>query len=247
MSSCQLPASAVSSSECRSTAEVRKSRAGSWELGAGQLTAMNAIEVIHASKVYRRYGARRQFATLKSALLSRQPDPRPQAGRDVHRGARRVVHGAAPAAPSASSAATAPARARCSSWWPGSPSRRPGTVDRERADLGADRARRRVPPGDLRPRERLHQRHHARPDQAGDRPALRRDRRVRRARGVHRRAGQDLLVRACTCGWGSRWRSTSIPTCCSSTRCWRSATRASPTSASTSSPSSSAAARPSCS
>ena len=36
-------------------------------------------------------------------------------------------------------------------------------------DLGADRARRRVPPGDLRPRERLHQRHHARPDEARDR------------------------------------------------------------------------------
>jgi ABC-type polysaccharide/polyol phosphate transport system ATPase subunit len=31
----------------------------------------NAIEVIHASKIYRRYNRRRQFATLKSALLSR--------------------------------------------------------------------------------------------------------------------------------------------------------------------------------
>jgi ABC-type polysaccharide/polyol phosphate transport system ATPase subunit len=31
---------------------------------------MNAIEVTHVSKVYRRYGRRRQFATLKSALLS---------------------------------------------------------------------------------------------------------------------------------------------------------------------------------
>jgi ABC-type polysaccharide/polyol phosphate transport system ATPase subunit len=31
---------------------------------------MHAIEVIHASKVYRRYSRRRQFATLKSALLS---------------------------------------------------------------------------------------------------------------------------------------------------------------------------------
>jgi ABC-type polysaccharide/polyol phosphate transport system ATPase subunit len=31
---------------------------------------MTAIEVIHASKVYRRFGRRRQFATLKSALLS---------------------------------------------------------------------------------------------------------------------------------------------------------------------------------
>ena len=31
----------------------------------------NAIEVTHASKVYRRYSRRRQFSTLKSALLSR--------------------------------------------------------------------------------------------------------------------------------------------------------------------------------
>ena len=30
---------------------------------------MNAIEVVHASKVYRRYGHKKQFATLKSALL----------------------------------------------------------------------------------------------------------------------------------------------------------------------------------
>ena len=32
--------------------------------------AMNAIELSHVSKVYRRFGNRRQFATLKSALLS---------------------------------------------------------------------------------------------------------------------------------------------------------------------------------
>jgi len=32
---------------------------------------MNAIEVAHVSKIYRRYAQRRQFATLKSALLSR--------------------------------------------------------------------------------------------------------------------------------------------------------------------------------
>ncbi len=30
---------------------------------------MNAIEVVHASKVYRRFGHKKQFATLKSALL----------------------------------------------------------------------------------------------------------------------------------------------------------------------------------
>ena len=31
----------------------------------------NAIELTNASKIYRRYAHRRQFATLKSALLSR--------------------------------------------------------------------------------------------------------------------------------------------------------------------------------
>jgi ABC-type polysaccharide/polyol phosphate transport system ATPase subunit len=32
---------------------------------------MTAIEAIHVSKIYRRYARRKQFATLKSALLSR--------------------------------------------------------------------------------------------------------------------------------------------------------------------------------
>jgi ABC-type polysaccharide/polyol phosphate transport system ATPase subunit len=50
---------------------------------------MNAIEVTHASKIYRRYNRRRQFATLKSALLSRslvrdlEPDETFAAVRDV--------------------------------------------------------------------------------------------------------------------------------------------------------------------
>ena len=50
---------------------------------------MNAIEVTHASKVYRRYSRRRQFATLKSALLSRslvrdlEPDETFSAVKDV--------------------------------------------------------------------------------------------------------------------------------------------------------------------
>jgi ABC-type polysaccharide/polyol phosphate transport system ATPase subunit len=50
---------------------------------------MNAIEVVHTSKVYRRYNRRRQFATLKSALLSRslvrdlEPDETFSAVRDV--------------------------------------------------------------------------------------------------------------------------------------------------------------------
>ena len=31
---------------------------------------MNAIEVVNATKIYRRFGHKRQFATLKSALLA---------------------------------------------------------------------------------------------------------------------------------------------------------------------------------
>ena len=33
------------------------------------LIPMNAIEVVNATKIYRRFGHKRQFATLKSALL----------------------------------------------------------------------------------------------------------------------------------------------------------------------------------
>ena len=52
-------------------------------------SVMNAIEVLHASKVYRRFSHKRQFATLKSALLSRslirdlRPDETFTAMRDV--------------------------------------------------------------------------------------------------------------------------------------------------------------------
>ena len=74
---------------------------------------MNAIDVTNASKVYRRYSHRRQFATLKSALLSRSliRDLRPDETFTAVQ--RRDLHGAGRARRSASSAATAPARARC--------------------------------------------------------------------------------------------------------------------------------------
>ena len=74
---------------------------------------MNAIEVTNASKVYRRYSRRRQFSTLKSALLSRSliRDLRPDETFAAVQ--RRDLHRAARAGRSASSAATARARARC--------------------------------------------------------------------------------------------------------------------------------------
>src|SRR6185503_15360464 len=39
-------------------------------LCGGSLMAMNAIELTNVTKVYRKYARRKQFATLKSALLS---------------------------------------------------------------------------------------------------------------------------------------------------------------------------------
>ncbi len=65
---------------------------------------------------------------------------------------------------------------------------------RDGQGLGAHRARGRLPPGDLGARERRDQRRHARPHAAGDREEAARDRRVLGARGVHRRARQDVLL-----------------------------------------------------
>ena len=51
----------------------------------------NAIDAVNVTKVYRRYARKKQFATLKSALLNGQPGQRPAARRDVPGAARRVV------------------------------------------------------------------------------------------------------------------------------------------------------------
>ena len=153
----------------------------------------NAIEAVNVTKVYRRYARKKQFATLKSALLSGslvselQPDETFQALRGVSfsvpKGCTYGVIGRNGSGKSTLLKCVAGITR---------PTDRHG--QRRRPHLGADRAGRRLPPGDLGPRERLHQRHHARPVEARDPEALRRDRRVRRAPGLHRRAGQDLLV-----------------------------------------------------
>ena len=152
------------------------------------------IDVINVSKVYRRYAQKKQFATLKSAILNGsllgdlKPDEtfqalrrrvvlsaeglhlrrdRPQRLRQEHAAEVRGRHHASD-------------RRRRQGRWP---------------HLGADRARRRLPSGNLRPREHLHQRHHAGPHEEGDPAPLRRDRRVRGDAGLHRRAGEDVFVR----------------------------------------------------
>ena len=72
--------------------------------------------------------------------------------------------------------------------------RRRGRGRGQRPAVAVHRARRRLQPGADRARERPDQRDHARPHaQAGAR-ALRRDHRLRRARGLHRPQAQELLV-----------------------------------------------------
>ena len=58
----------------------------------------------------------------------------------------------------------------------------------------------------------------------GDPPQVRRDRRLRRGREVHRHAGQALLQRHVSCGWRSPSRRISSRKSCSSTKCSPSAT-----------------------
>ena len=74
---------------------------------------MNAIDVANVPKVYRRYGGRKQFATLKSALLRAKilRDLRPD--ETFPAAERRLVHRGASGRPTASSAGTGRARARC--------------------------------------------------------------------------------------------------------------------------------------
>ena len=133
---------------------------------------------------------------------------------------------------SASSARTARARARCSSAWPASCGPTRGAIATTRQDLGPARARRRLPSRALRAREHLPQRLDPRPEQEAAQPALRRDRRVRRPRAVHRHAGEELLVghvRAARVLGGDQRRPRHPAR---STRCSPSATRSSSASAS---------------
>ena len=124
--------------------------------------AMNAIELDHVTKIYRRYSGR-QFATLKSALLQRSilrdltPSETFPALTDVSfsvaKGSTYGVIGRNGSGKSTALKLVAGITKPTS-----------GTVKVDGPHLGAHRAGRRLPPRDLRARERLHQRHHARPD-----------------------------------------------------------------------------------
>ena len=182
-----------------------------------------AIELVNVSKIYRRYGGR-QFATLKSALLQRsilrdlQPSETFPALTDVSftvpKGSTYGVIGRNGSGQEHGAEA----------------GRRHHQADeRDGAGrgphLGAHRARRRLPSRDLRPRERLHQRHHARPHQARD-PASASTRSSSSPSSASSSTRRSRPTRpACTCASALPSRSTSIPTCCWSTKCSRSATK----------------------
>ena len=112
-----------------------------------------------------------------------------------------------------------------------------GTVQVNGQGLRPARAGRRLPSRAVRAGERLPQRRHPGALAEGAEAPLRRDRGLRWSRALYRRAGQELLVGHVCAARASRWRSTSIPTSCWSTRCWRWATRRSSASATRSSPS----------
>ena len=94
--------------------------AGGQERDTAHLYLMNAIEVVNVSKVYRRYARRKQFATLKSALLNGslirdlQPD-------ETFPALRGVTFSVPKAVPTASSAETDRANPPSSSASPASP------------------------------------------------------------------------------------------------------------------------------
>ena len=111
---------------------------------------------------------------------------------------------------------------------------RPRAGRGRRARLALHRARRRLQPRADRARQRRRQRRAARhAARRGARAVRRRSSRFAELERVRRPEAEELLVRDAGAARRSRRRSRPTPTSTSSTRCWRSATRASRRSAST--------------
>ncbi len=161
--------------------------------GGGSVSGPPAIVAQGLTKIYRRFLHQNQFKTLKSALLtgSLLSDLRADetftalegVSFDVPKGSTFGVIGANGSGKSTLLKLLAGIT---------KPTRGTLTVQGRISaliELGAG-----LPSRDQRSRERLHQRHHARPQPARDRRPLRRDRGVRRDAALHRRPREDLLL-----------------------------------------------------
>ena len=125
---------------------------------------------------------------------------------------------------SASSAATAPARARCSRSCRASPQPTRGEMRLRGRVAALLEVGHRLPPRADRPREHLPERRDPRDDARRDPPIVRRDRRLRRGRASSSTRRSSATRAACTCGSRSPSPRTCGPRSSSSTRCSPSAT-----------------------
>ncbi len=131
---------------------------------------MIAIQVRDVRKTYRRYGRRKSFGTLKSALLSGGllRDLRPDQVFDALKGVSFDVTAGRTFGVIGRNGSGKSTMLKMIAGI-GKPSS--GTVHVNGRVSALDRARRRLPPGDLRPGQRLHQRHDARADRGARSPA----------------------------------------------------------------------------
>ena len=109
----------------------------------------NAIEVVDVTKTYRKYARRKQFATLKSAILSGTliGDLNPD---ETFHALRGVSFSVKPGCTFGIVGRNGSGKSTALKVVAGITKPTTGTVHRERPHLGAHRAGRRLPPGDLR-------------------------------------------------------------------------------------------------
>ena len=163
-----------------------------------------ALRTVGLGKMYHIGGEREKYRTLRDTIVQaakrpleriRHPGAATHVSEDTLGAQGRRSRGRAAARRSASSVATAPARARCSRSSSHITEPTEGSVDDPGTGRQPPRGRHRLPPGAHRSREHLPERRHPRHVARRDQSEVRRDRRVQRDRHVPRHAGEALLER----------------------------------------------------
>ena len=178
----------------------------------------------------KRYQLGQLARRLRAAHARRSCERAPRVGapqraaRGVLGAARRRLRGRSAARRSASSATTAPARARCSRCSPASRRPRPARSGCAAASARCSRSAPASTPSSPGRENVFLNGAILGMRRARDRAEVRRDRRVRRGRARSSTRRSSATRAACTCGSRSRSPPTSSPRSCSSTRSWRSAT-----------------------